>query len=529
MISTVDASGGQLIVANDSIARRLKQHRSEISKNINPEELYNCMCEEGVAETELMEIVYDHNESRAAKVEAILNAIETNGKPNAFVQFADCANKEKQHLGHPYIAKLLLGEEIPMSMRDDMKTSAIYKKQFVRSIKTLMCNINIEALLPSLFAKGLLTSDEWERLTTPVTSMTRQDKVSFVFRLLETKGPTAHLLFVNCLEEPKDNENPSHKELLELFSVVDKDHTLKRKQFTCTATSVKLVRHTPTQTKAHGIIVSQIYLEAVETIHELQYSGNCKAAIIEVEAYKSAGEVELYVALMCRNWYAYVNCHKSPQEIDDMVEDAMKSLQTVDNDNRAILESRCEWMLSKYYWYMNDKKKAQYHIDESLLIQTANQVAPGEDTLLTHYGKACTLLDTLAEHWSPRVASYARKLIQNANDFAVDGNYGLYLSHHCIRLAQISLHSSPQCPGVCDNPSDLQEAASTLCSVNGDGLSPRTKCLFYITYSDLYRNMGDHEQALNYVQMAHSIAESSSFDTELKSIEKRFDALKVEE
>ena len=108
-----------------------------------------------------------------------------------------------------------------------------------------------------------------------------------------------------------------------------------------------------------------------------------------------------------------------------MVKDAMKSLQAVESDNKAILESRCEWMLSKYYWYMNDKQKAQHHIDESMLIQAANQVAPGEDTLLTHYGKACTLLDTLAEQWSPRVAGYARKLIQNANDFAVESDYGL--------------------------------------------------------------------------------------------------------
>ena len=278
--------------------------------------------------------------------------------------------------------------------------------------------------------------------------MTRQNKVSFVLSLLETKGPTAHLLFVKCLEQ--NSENPSHKDLLHLFDITTEVHMLKRKatvQLQAARTVVS--KFIPRQAKAHGIIVSLTYLEAVEKIHGLQYKGKCEAAIIEVEAYKSAGEVELYVALMCRNWYAYVNCHKSPKEIDNMVEDAMKSLQAVESDNRAILESRCKWMLSKYYWYMNDKKKAQHHIDESMLIQAAYQVAPGEDTLLTHYGKACTLLDTLAEQWSSTVAGWARKLIQNANDFAVESDYGLYLSHHCIRLAQISLRSSPQCPGVC--------------------------------------------------------------------------------
>ena len=81
--------------------------------------------------------------------------------------------------------------------------------------------------------------------------------------------------------------------------------------------------------------------------------------------------------------YAYVSCCKSSEDIHEMVEDAMKALQTVNNDNRAILESRYEWMLSKFYWYMNDKQKAQYHIHQSMLIQTVNQVAPGEDTLIT--------------------------------------------------------------------------------------------------------------------------------------------------
>lgn len=518
-------------LTNDAIARRFQQHRSEISHCINPNELFSCMCEDGLAEMELMGIINNQNESRETKVQAILNAVESSSKPNTFVRFASCVKKEQEHLGHSYIAKLLSGEEISASLWADMKASARYKGQCMQGRKTLMSTFNVEDLLPTLYAKRLLTLDECERLTNPAMPMTRQDKVSFIISLLEAKGPTAYLLFVKCLEETC--ENPSHEELLQQFTgikrVKKRKHT-EQSQTLCSVTS-KLPKFIPRQTKAHGIIVSQTYLEAVEKIHELQYKGDCRTAILEVEAYKSAGEVELYVALMCRNWYAYVNCHKSPQEVDSMVDDAIESLQTVDDDNRAILESRCEWMLSKYYWYMKDKEKAKHHIDESMLIQASYQVAPGEDTLLTHYGKACTLLDTLAEQWTRRAAKQARRLIENANDFAqnCDNHYGLYLSHHCIRLAQISLRSSPQCPGVCNNPSDLKEAASTLNSVIVNTLSPRTKCLFYITYSDYYRNMVNHREALNYAQKAHSIAETSGFDTELESIEKRFSVLAVGE
>ena len=527
--STCTSYNELLIVdVNDAIAGRIKHHHSELLMYMNPKELFNYMCEEGLVEMELLELIYDHSKSSKTKVQALLNAVESSGKSNAYVRFAECVEKEKTHLGHSYIAMLLKGEEFSTSMHNDMKISALHKKQCVQGFNKLMCNLNIGDLVPVLYAKGLLTADEFDRLTNLAIVMTRQDKVSFVLKLLNTKGPTAHLLFVKCLEQ--NIENPSHEELLSLFGVIKKDHVLKRSttQTTCTIIS-KVSKFVPRQAKAHGIIISQTYLEAVEEVHELQYKGNCEAAIIEVERYRSIGQVELYVALMCRNWYAYVNCHKSPEQINDMVKDAMKSLQPIESDNRAILESRCEWMLSKYYWYMNDKQKAQYHIDQSMLIQTAHQVAPEEDTLLTHYGKACTLLDTLAEQWSPSVAGIARRLIQNANDFAVESNYGLYLSHHCICLAQISLRSSPRCPGECNDHNDLKDAASTLESVDVSSLSPRTKCLFYITYSDYYRNKADHKEALNYVQKAHSIANRSGFDTELKSIEVRLSALNVKD
>jgi len=525
MASFGDIATSSDISSNDIVAHRLKQYRHEISKSINPKELLKYTCAEELTE---MELLANYNEPRTAKTEALLIAVESSSKPNAFVQFVQCIEKEKEHLGHLYVAKLLWGTELSTDMHNDMNTSVIYREKCKQNIDILTHNINAEVLVPILRTKGLLTLDECQRLTDPTMLTTNQDKVSFILSLLETKEPTAHLLFVKCLEQ--ESENPSHKELLQLFDIAQKDRGLKRKatkQFH--TVSSKLPKFILRQTIVHGAIVSQKYLEAVEKIHVLQYSGNCITAITEVERYKSIGEFELYVALMCRNWYAYVNCHKSAHEMNCMVEEALKLLQDVDSDNRVILESRCEWMLSKYYWYMNDKEKAKQHIDESMSIQAAYQVAPGEDTLLTHYGKACTLLDTLTEQWSPKVAQWARRLIQNANDFAVDGNYGLYLSHHCIRLAQISLRSSPQCPGVCEDPNDLKEAVSTLRSVNANNLSPRTKCLFYITYSDYYRNMDDSGEALHYVQMAHDIAKSSGFDTELRSIEKRFNALKIGE
>ena len=94
-----------------------------------------------------------------------------------------------------------------------------------------------------------------------------------MINLLETKGPTAHLLFVQCLEQ--ENENPSHEELLQLFGVT-KSRCLSKRKYTepttCNA-RLKVPKYISRQTEAQGILISQTYLEAVENIHGLQYTG----------------------------------------------------------------------------------------------------------------------------------------------------------------------------------------------------------------------------------------------------------------
>ena len=70
---------------NDVIASRFKQHRSEISKYINLNELFNCMCEEELVEMELLEIISDQNKTRKTKVQALLTAIESSSEPNALI------------------------------------------------------------------------------------------------------------------------------------------------------------------------------------------------------------------------------------------------------------------------------------------------------------------------------------------------------------------------------------------------------------------------------------------------------------
>ena len=514
-----------------AIRERLKQHRREIIQSINPDELVHDHAMHELLGFDLVEDVVRGDRSARKKAEMILHTIESQDN-SALLRFVQCLESEHDHLGHAFVAKRLLGTGLSDEMMKEMDTSYKYMMQCRRNAKRLRSDIDCHTLVPHLQAEQLLTGDEVQQLS--LESMTRQKKNSLLLALLETKGPTAHMIFVQCLE--KDDENPSHQELLQqLFDAAGEEvqcdgSGVKRKaivqlvsEHTC-----KVPKFTPKQTMASGVIVSQRYLNIVKEVHEFQYNGNSEAAITKVETYRLSGQTELYVALMCRNWYAYVTC-KSPQQIEGMAEEAKKLLASVDGDNRHVLESRCEWMLSKYYYYKNNKEKSEQHIDRSMVIQGTYHVAQGEDTLLTHYGKACVLLEKLAEQWSPELAGEAEHLIENANDSAMEsGDFGVYLSHHQLRLAQLCLHSSSTHPGVCSDPKTLERAASIIDSIDMKSLSQRTKCLLYIIKSDYHRNIAECSEAMKCAKEAHRIAASSGFMTELDSVSRRFEALTVD-
>lgn len=509
--------------AISEIAERFRKYRKVIALNINPDELYSYMCEEELIAPE----EFDCSSSTKEKTEVLLNAVETKGGDAYIIFIHNCLEQEKEHLGHSYVANLLLGKAFsPESLRKSER----FKKLFRRNRVYLEKHINVDTLRSHLNEEGLLTSSEHETLLMPKTS---KEKSSLLLNWLETKGPNGPLLFVKCLRN--ETEHNAHKEIIELVESEDdceKDSAVvrrKRKAPQVLNSRCKIQCFYRKQIHASGVIISQEYLTVVKEIHTLQYSGEYKAAIVKVNEYKASGNTEFYIALLCRNWYAYVCNKASPEEVKRMVEEAMKLLEGVKNENRAILESRLQWMLSKHSWYSDNKEMAKEYIDKSLEIQTAYNVAPGEDTLITFYSKACTLLDTLSENWSPRDAAIARNFIERANDSAMQGetDFGLYLDHHLIRLAQLCLRSSPDHPGVCTDLNDLEEADSTLNQIDEDGLSPRTKCLYYITRCDYYRNMAQESEAVDYANMAHKIAQDSQFGTELASVEKRFQALGI--
>ena len=513
---------------HNDIANALREQRREVSCSLNPSQLWPHMCAVDLVQPSQYEDFKDLSRSR--QVEFLLCVVEKKGG-DAYIDFLHCLETANEHLGHAYAASLLSGRSF--ASQTDVNTSAMLKQKIQKNMSAMM-NIDTDALAPFLIQKHLLTSEEVEIFLSKAT--TNQEKNNILFGWLETKGPTAHYLFASCLREEKDH--PSHQQLLSLISsdVSDDEEDeeeedngvrvlRKRKALEDVALpAVKVTRRDPGQVKAHGVLISQFYYDKVKEIRRLHYFAKWEAAENIVEECRQSGDKELYIAVMLRNCSGYVT-RKQMNIVQSTVTKAKGLLDEIDNDNGVILRSRCEWMLAKMYRYMNNSEEAQKHVEAALSIHFRYNVQPGEDTALSNYCQACILLESIAKNWCPREIDYARKCLKTATDHAVLGDYGLYVSHHHIRLAQLCLRSSQHQAGTCTDQSLLKEAGNALKGVDEDVLAPRTSCLFYLTKSDLYRNMKRSIEAKKYAEMAHEIAKSNSFKTELHSAKERVQAL----
>ena len=96
------------------------------------------------------------------------------------------------------------------SASEDKKKLKVIRKCFVELCKSM----NPEDMKLELFAKGLLTSNEMDRLGLPI--MTPGEKSTFILMKLESKGTGAFDYFMDALQATSE-QNPAHTELVELL------------------------------------------------------------------------------------------------------------------------------------------------------------------------------------------------------------------------------------------------------------------------------------------------------------------------
>ena len=557
------------------LSRNLREHHDEIVKALNFMALEEKLIEKGLlAHGESDDLV---SRTQADGADLVFSRVKEVGS-EGYKDLLWCLEQtdDDWHIGHAYAAALLRGDtftdESKRKIDHSIELHQRYRKQ-LDIMEMIEDNLNTNDLIPSLMAYQLLTEDEMEDLTLP--SYSRREKIVRLLDIITHKGPAADYYFMRALADTL-KENPVHRDILErvycqpLESIMDVERDSaptssrvlgkrKRAMVELYATVKKIVPISiPRQTQAHGIILSEEYFKRINNIRRLHYLGNWDGAEKIVEEcwnLASNSEIEndstyreLYVAVALRNCSGYVT-RKMTKKVLCVVGQAKQLCKSIDNDNGRVLESKCEWMLAKMYRYNKDFDKAMEHIENAQMMHLRYNIAPGEDTTLCNYCKGCILASQLAktkqldksnlassplsEHKaserSSRKFEEAKQCLRMAIDHAAIQDYAIYQSHHMIRLAQLCLHSSQFETGISDDKYQIAEAEAALnCDyIDEKVLAPRTKCLFYVTRSDLYRNKKELKLAEEEAQRAMDIAVKNEFSTEIKSAEIRLQALKL--
>ena len=503
------------------------RHRSEIKASINPSELGPHLVKLSLLSFDDLELLTSKSTKTDEKAELLLRTVETAGE-NAIRNFVRCLRDCRDHLGHQYAVSLLDESEPPFASNADISASSIIRGKCMAHFPEMVHGMNTPALTCHLIKERLLTNDECETLNGKENTSQRNQTL---FQFLDRKGPTAYLRFASCLRD--EEEHRSHQELFHLLcpciaNVGEKRALRKRKAEMSPDLyfAVKVTKCNPKAKviKATGILIDPSYLCKVQMIQESHNNGDLAKSDQIVGECKRSGSKELYVAVLLRNCAGYITLLKKDY-VEAAVEEARLICKSVSGDNQVILESRCEWTLSKLYRYLEDMKKAEEHAQKALELQ--DNIIPGEDTALILYEKASILLHQVSESWCDENAKLTRDYFKKASDHAALNDYGLPNYNPRIRIAQLLLRCSPHRAGECHNQGDIREASRYLQEISDFELPPRLRCLFYCTKSDLFRNTRSFLEAEKYAEMAYGLAKQHEFASEVESVMRRFHALQI--
>lgn len=154
-------------------------------------------------------------------------------------------------------------------------------------------------------------------------------------------------------------------------------------------------------------------------------------------------------------------------------------------------------------------------------------VEPGEDRALANYGYASILVDCHATSPDPEEVRRAESSLKYAIGSATIEDRGLdhIAAHSHLRLVQMYLGSTHYEPGKNTDSESIRKASDCLEAVDLHSIPSRSRCLFFLTESDLYRCKGDITKARESATRALEMAEEISFETEIMSAKTKLDSL----
>ena len=491
-----------LLPTEDSIRENITRHKEAILHCLLPEQLQNLLCE-----IELSEICTTPCMTRQKQAELLLNRLQH----HTYLTILRSLENDKEHMGHKYIVSLLKGEEF--AREEEIEDSKHLKEKLCHSLQLL----NVEELIPHLYSSELITGNEKERLTSPLT--TTEDKARTLFSLLKTKGPTAFRIFVKkCLAI--EGKHLGHKELYQQLTAPKE--TRKRRASSCTTVS----KRSPHLLDTPEGITTANYIEKIRRIRQYHLNGRWKAAenTINGEIQAPENPLEIKIAVLLESCNSHV-LNRKPDEVLAIVDQARTECTRLytQEGNAQVLEGRCEWVLARMYQFEGDLEQAQTHIDTAFAL-TANCYM-GEEMILINFVNGSIILDGKTK--SRQKLNQAVHSFKSAITLASEEDYGMKMAQYCkINLALAYIGSSIFKPaksrgGVSQD--NIDEARKVVNDMEQEEMHIRTRWPYLLACSDVYRLDGQMDQAKAFIDQASKLAHENKllYETKLKCLEIR--------
>ena len=502
------------------ICSRTRQHYSEITRYMNHLQLMPYLWEEDLLSCEDKRILLNDAISPQQKAAHILDSLESK-MPNAYSRFLKSIQREDAHIGHKYISSLLEGSQ--GYTENELETASHCKREIHKHFVQLM-DINICALVPFLLSCRLITREESQLLLN--SNRSERERILILFDILETKGPLAHAMFVQCLGEER-----SHTIHLELFEMLSADLLTKvHSKPDIEADSATIALTTPTtrvpgKLQMEGALLKQAYQEMLVTFYSRQNNGEWEMVDSEAVRYMSSEHLEFQIVARLESARSWIfRRHKDKALLH--IEEAKQMCFQVTGDNYVFLHGKCEMVHSMLYRYLKDHKKATDHITRAKALLF--NVERGHDTACVNYSDATLSLECLGKS-SP---AQEIRLVEAAFRVAIDEDRSqneLYIiAPQClIRLAQMYLGSTQYNSGMVCNHLSIQKARECLQAVEFTRLCYRSKCHYLLTESDLHRLSDDLLKAMRSAKAALTLAQTYNFAFDIISAEKRIQSLQL--
>ena len=460
----------------------------------------------------------------------LVSCCNTRG-PSVYVEFLSCLREEHEHLGHHFIAELLLGVPSTSSNECDYDVRmSRYIRKIMRTIEPLVQScLSLKSLLPFLRKVKLLTSSEFELLHED-SSKENSWKIQKLLAILSTKGPIAHYLFFQCLEQEKEHRGHDdiYKEICRLIDA--KFHNASMNSVTeINNDELSLIAvcephtRTPCRLGLEGSLGGRQHISEMRELQQHRYHGRWDCFRQGINELTESDDINMTAVGMLHNAVAHIMSGKTDLSLQ-LVDEVEKMCSTLYGNNNQILMGRCLYIRSAVYRHHQDYDSARCYLDLSKQVLTHSE--PGADTASLYYHEGTLWLDLLHQNG---LSTYGRKGQEKAEaeysfrmaiEHAEHSNSGLPLIawHSKVFLALLYLGSSHDSLSH-ETPStdDLNLAESILETLDQTKLPQRTLALYHIALSDIYRWKCNLALAKHHVCLGLTKAEQGNF-----AFEKRF-------